>query len=66
MNLLQQYNQFMQNPSGMLTKMGIPQNLDNPQSIMQFLMDTGRVSQADYNKARMMAQQFQGIPPKQA
>lgn len=66
MNLLQQYNQFLQNPNGMLSQMGIPQNLNSPQSIMQYLMDTGRVTQADYNRARMMAQQLQGTPPKQA
>lgn len=46
-NILQRFQQFRQNFHG------------NPQEQVQQLLNSGRVSQADYNRAVQMAQQFQ-------
>lgn len=45
--LMQQFNQFKQSFQG------------NPQQQIQQLMNSGKVSQQDYNRAYQMAQQFQ-------
>lgn len=55
MNVLQMYQQFRQNPMGLLTrKFNIPQNLNNPQEIIQHLLNSGQVSQAQVNQAMQM------------
>ena len=46
-NMLQRFQQFRQNFHG------------NPQQQVQQLLNSGRVSQSDYNRAVQMAQQFQ-------
>lgn len=57
MNML---SQLRSNPLGMLRQMGfnVPQNLNDPNAIIQHLMNSGQVSQAQYEQARQMAQQF--------
>lgn len=45
--IMQQFNQFRQSFQG------------NPQQQIQQLMNSGKVSQQDYNRAYQMAQQFQ-------
>jgi hypothetical protein len=48
-------NQFRQNPMAMLSqRYNIPQNLNNPNEIIQYLLNTGQVSQADVNNAMQM------------
>jgi hypothetical protein len=43
----------------MLSKLGVPSNaLGNPDAAVQFLMDTGKISQEQYMQARQMAQGF--------
>ena len=55
MQLAQLYMQFKQNPMGMLTqKFNIPQNMNNPQEIVQHLLNTNQVSQAQVNQAMQM------------
>ena len=50
-NIMQYYNQFMQNPMAMLSKrFNIPANLNNPNEIIQHLLNTGQVSQAQVNQ----------------
>jgi hypothetical protein len=49
MSLLQRFNQFRNSFRG------------NPQEQVQALINSGRVSQADYNRAVQMAQQMQGM-----
>ena len=49
MPLLQRFNQFRNSFRG------------NPQEQVQALLNSGRVSQADYNRAVQMAQQMQGM-----
>lgn len=50
--LVQQFNEFRQNFQG------------NPQQMIQQLMQSGRMSQADYNRYHEMAQQFMRILPR--
>ena len=47
--------QFMQNPMGMLARRyNIPQNLNNPQDILQHLLNSNQVSQAQINRVMQM------------
>ena len=57
MNLLQAYQQFRSNPMTMLMqKYNIPQGIDasNPNAILQHLLNTGQVSQAQVNSLQGM------------
>lgn len=55
MNLMEMANQFKQNPMGMLSqRYNIPQNLNDPNEIIQYLLNTGQVSQAQVNYAMQM------------
>lgn len=58
--LMQMLQQLQQNPVAMLQRAGlsVPQNMSNPNDIIQYLMNSGQVSQDRYNQARMMAQRF--------
>lgn len=54
-NMAQMYQQFMQNPTRMLSqRFNIPQNLTNPNDILQHLMNTGQVSQQRINQVMQM------------
>ena len=49
-NFMQVYNQFMQNPKQMLMqRYDIPQNLNDPNDILQHLINTNQVSQQQVN-----------------
>ena len=49
-NFMQVYNQFMQNPKQMLSqRYDIPQDLNNPNEIIQHLINTNQVSQQQVN-----------------
>lgn len=55
MNIMQMYNMFQQNPMGMLRqRYNIPQNINNPNDIIQHLLNTGQVSQAQVNNVMQM------------
>lgn len=59
MNLLQMVQQLKSNPMAMLSqKFNLPQNLKDPQEIVQHLMNTGQVTQQQLNQAQQMAKQF--------
>lgn len=59
MQLSQIYSQFMQNPMSMLSrKYNIPQNLNNPQEIIQHLLNSGQISQDQVNNAMQMRNMF--------
>ena len=46
---------FMQNPLAMLMrKYNIPQGMNNPQDILQHLLNSGQVSQEQINQAMQM------------
>lgn len=56
-NLMQAYQQFRANPMQMLMqKYNIPQNIDanNPNDIIQHLLNTGQVSQQQINSLQGM------------
>ena len=59
MNIIQMMNQFRQNPMAMLSKrFNIPQNMTNdPNAIIQHLMNTGQISQDMYNRANQQFKQ---------
>lgn len=60
MNPMAMLSQLKSNPLGFLRQKGfnVPDNLNNPNDIIQHLMNSGQISQDQYNKARSMAQNF--------
>lgn len=61
----QDFIQFVNNPLGYISKCGIqiPSNqLNNPQQIIQYLMNNGMLSQQQYNQAVNQANQLQKSP----
>lgn len=61
-NLMYQLQALRQNPMQFLMqrRFNVPQNIaSDPNAIIQYLMNTGQISQAQYNQAAQMAKQFQ-------
>lgn len=60
MNPVQMLQQLRANPMQFIQRAGfrVPQNMTDPNAIIQHLMQTGQVSQEKYNRAFQMAQQF--------
>lgn len=55
MNIQEMANRFMQNPMAMLSqRYNIPQGLNDPNQIIQHLLNTGQVSQSQVNNAMQM------------
>lgn len=55
-NLLTMYQQLKANPMQMLSRrFNLPQNINNPNDIIQHLLDTGQISQEQLNNAMSMA-----------
>ena len=55
MQFMQMYSQFKQNPMALLGKrFNIPQGMNSPQDIVQHLLNSGQVSQAQVNQAMQM------------
>lgn len=55
MNIMEMLNQIKQNPSAVLSqRFNLPQNMNNPNEIIQHLLNTGQVTQADVNRAMSM------------
>ena len=59
-NPLMMIQQLRQNPVQFMAQRGfnVPQNLNDPNEIIQHLMNSGQVSQQSYDRARQMAMQF--------
>lgn len=59
-NLMQMVANLRNNPTQFLASRGvdIPKDMTNPDEIISYLMRTGKVSQAQYDRAVKMAQQF--------
>lgn len=59
-NPMQMLAQLKSNPLGFLRQYGfnVPDNLTDPNAIIQHLMNSGQISQGAYNQARSMAQGF--------
>lgn len=63
-NLMSMLSQFKQNPIGMLSrKYNIPQDMTDPNQILQHLLNSGQVSQEQINRVMKMKNdpQFQNL-----
>ena len=60
LNPAQMLSELKANPFGVLKKYGfnVPENMNDPNSIIQHLMNSGHINQSQYNQARNMAQGF--------
>lgn len=61
-NMFQQFQQFRQNPMQWLASRGmqVPQEIVNdPNAIIQHMMNSGKLTQEQYNQASQMARQLQ-------
>lgn len=60
MNIIQMLTQLKNNPLQLLQKAGfnVPNNINNPQEMIQHLLNSGQVSQAQLNQAQQQAQMF--------
>ena len=60
MNPMQMLQQLRSNPMQFIQRAGfrVPQNMTDPNAIIQHLMQTGQVSQQRYNQAFQTAQQL--------
>jgi len=59
-NMMQMLQQMRSNPMQMLQQAGlkVPQNMNDPNAIIQHLMQSGQLSQDRYNQLYQMAQQM--------
>ena len=55
-NMISMYQRFMQNPSQALmeAKFNVPQGMNNPNDIIQHLLNTGQVSESRVNQVMQM------------
>ena len=60
MNMMQMLAQIKANPLQMLMQRGmnVPQGVTDPGAILNHLLQTGQISQAQVNNAYQMAQRF--------
>lgn len=60
MQLMQMLPQLKGNPMQFLSQRGIqiPQGMNNPQQIVQQMLNSGRITQAQVDQARQMASQM--------
>lgn len=66
-NLFQKFNQFRQNPLGALmsTNINVPENLgNNPEAIVNYLRNSGQMTEEQFNQFSNLANQFQNFMPK--
>ena len=65
-NTMQAFMQFMNNPAAFFQSRGMqmpPQSaLQSPQNLIQYMMNSGGISQQQYNNAAMQARQLQTNP----
>lgn len=59
-NPMQMLQMLQQNPAQILRQRGlnVPANLNDPNAIIQHLMNSGQITQAQYDQARQMASRF--------
>lgn len=63
-NFMTDFQKMASNPAQyVMDKAGIPKEMaNNPDAIIQKMMNDGKISQAQYNAARQAAQRIQGNP----
>lgn len=60
--MIMQIKNFMSNPQQALRGMGVPQQyMNNPQGLIQHMMDTGKLSQAQYMQLKQQAMEIQSM-----
>ena len=62
MQMIQMFNQFKSSPMQAFSQFGVPQNMNNPSEIIQHLMNSGKMSQQQFNQLQQMAGQLQNNP----
>jgi hypothetical protein len=66
MNPMQAFSQFMQNPAAAFQRSGLPappqSAMQSPDSMIQYLMNSGLISQDQYNQAAAKARECQSNP----
>lgn len=61
--IMEQFRAFMANPGQAMTAQRIPtEMLNDPNKAIQYLLDTGRISQGQYNAAQSFARQISQLP----
>ena len=61
MQIMAMLNQFKQNPMAILAqKFNLPQNMNNPQDIINHLLNTNQINQNQVNQAEQLKNQFFG------
>lgn len=61
-NMMNMLMQLQNNPMSILGQFGIPQDIANdPQAVIQHLMNNGKISQSQYDQAVQMANQFKNM-----
>lgn len=66
-NIFQLFNRFRQNPIAALfgVNVNVPQNIqNNPEAIVNYLRNSGQMSEEQFNQMSQMANQFQSLMPK--
>jgi len=59
-NIMQMLMQLKSNPMAVLgQRFNLPQNMNDPNAILQHLLNTGQVSQSQVNQAMQMRNMFQ-------
>lgn len=58
--MIKELNKIMKDPVGYVAQCGlnVPQNINTPDGIIQYLMNTGQISQQRYNQVMSMTKQF--------
>lgn len=63
---IQAFMQFIQNPAAIFQQRGLPvppQNaMQSPQNMIQYMLNSGGISQEQYNQAAQQAKQLQNNP----
>ena len=61
MQIMSMLSQFKQNPMSILSqRFNLPQNLNNPQDILNHLLSSGQINQQTVDQATQMKNQFFG------
>lgn len=66
-NLIQKFQQFSKNPLGSLLGIGvdIPKNVgNNPESMVNYLRNSGQMTEEQFEQISQLAHQFQSIIPR--
>jgi alpha-D-ribose 1-methylphosphonate 5-triphosphate synthase subunit PhnL len=58
--MIEQLNKIIKDPVGYVAQFGlkIPQNINSSNDIIQYLLNTGQISQQKYNQAMSLAKRF--------